>query len=83
MKVEIIPPSSVEAEDLGSSESGLVMKPLFYGNGLEPAATAVIKVHSEAGDLVYLGVVKVSGNGKPSIQERTKPVVPKLDRKKK
>jgi hypothetical protein len=81
VKVEITPPSAVEAEDISeSAESGLLLKPLFYGNGREPAASAVVKVYSEAGNLVYLGILKVSGIGKPSLQERTKPVVPKLDR---
>jgi hypothetical protein len=85
MKVEISPPSAVEAQDITVAEdgSGISMTPLFYGNGVEATTVGVLKIHSDTGNLVYLGVLKVSGTGKPSLQERTRPVVPKLDRKKK
>jgi hypothetical protein len=83
MKVEILPPSAVEAQDIQVTEEGVSLVPLFYGNGIEATTVGVVKVHSDAGVLVYLGVLKVSGTGKPSLQERTRPVVRKLDRKKK
>ena len=81
MKVEILPPSLVEAEKLDSKE-GLAVKPLFYGKGTDSATAAVLKIYSEKGDLVFMGMIRVTGNGKPNLQDRTKAVLPALDRPK-
>jgi hypothetical protein len=83
MKIEITPPSKIEAEAVEVLATGLSIKPLFFGNGLEAATVGVVKVYSNAGDLVYMGILRVSGAGKPVLQERTKPVTPRLDRPRK
>lgn len=81
MRVEIGPASKVEMELLArGDENTLAIKPLFYGNGLEAATVGVLKVTNERGDVIYTGMLKVSGKGKPSLHDRTKTVVASADK---
>jgi hypothetical protein len=80
MRIDIIPPSAIEAESVKVDEKGLSIKPLFYGSGKEDSPAAVLRITSNKGELIFNGVLNVSGLGKLSIQDRTRAVIALADR---
>lgn len=82
MKLQVCPPSVLEATDVqANSKEGLMLRPLFYGAGKDSVG-AIIRVMSDEGNLVSQAVLKISGDtGKVSLQDRTMPVPPAMERK--
>lgn len=81
MKVVISAPSVLEMEHVEVKEQSISGKPLFYGMGRD-ATAFVVKVTSDDGTKVLkVGTLRVNGKtGAISYSDRTKPVVPVMER---
>jgi len=85
MKVEVIELPALECKEVKRLESGLSVTPLFWAPKAQ-ANVAAIKITTNAGKVLYTGMLRVSGKtGKPSLSSAAKsgaPVLPAVDSEK-
>ena len=79
MKVVIEKPSSLDVREFKGSASGLEVEPMFY-NTKDPAVVGIIRVLSANDDLLFTGLLRVSGKtGQVKIIPRQTPITPPAD----
>lgn len=72
--------STTEVDNVEVVDNTIKVRPLFYGNGRE-GMVFVLKSYKEDGTLLSVQLVRVDGrSGKLSVVDRTRPVVPALER---
>jgi hypothetical protein len=80
MKVEITAVPELECAEVAVEGRTLSVTPIFW-SPKEVANTAAIVVTSNAGKVLFRGLIRVSGqSGRPAIVERTIPVTPAVDK---
>jgi hypothetical protein len=83
MNVEVTAVPELECAAAEATERGISVTPLFW-TPKELANVAAITIKSNAGKVLFKGMLRVSGHtGKPTITARSAPVTPAVDRGKK
>jgi hypothetical protein len=81
MRVEIRAPTEIEAkvEGVDKDKGAVSLTPHFYDK-IASTTTALLKVENAKGKLLWSGLIMINPkNGKPSLRQRQKAIVPPAD----
>ena len=86
MKLKIVMPSGLDATNIKFDETKgeVSMDLVFYGDGRKSAAGGVVQALDDSGEVLFSGLLEINGQtARATVLDRTKPVVPLIERKKK